>query len=66
MYTDYDTALSTAAARTIGPALPHFELTFAPTKPKKDSLWLSVLLTVITMVGTVAVSAYFNTGEFLL
>ena len=63
MYTDYDTALVAAAALTIDPALDHFELTFAPVPPPKSDLWLSILLTVINLVGTVAVSAYFNTSE---
>jgi len=63
MYTDYDNALTDSAGRTIDAALANFELVFAPVPPPKTEVWKDILLSVITLVGTVAVSTYFNTGK---
>ena len=65
-YASYQTALTQACATTITPALADFEITFAPVPPPPNDEWLSILLTVLDLVGTVAVSAFFNTRRFLV
>jgi curli biogenesis system outer membrane secretion channel CsgG len=65
-YASYQTALTQACATTITPALADFEITFAPVPPPPDNEWLSILLTIVDLVGTVAVSAFFNTRMFLV
>ncbi|ERS96164.1 hypothetical protein HMPREF1624_07700 [Sporothrix schenckii ATCC 58251] len=57
--TFYD-ALVAAAALSFDPSYGEFENTFAPVKPA-DDMWISILLDVANLVGTIAVSSFFNT-----
>ncbi|OIW30765.1 hypothetical protein CONLIGDRAFT_614022 [Coniochaeta ligniaria NRRL 30616] len=61
MYASYQTALYQAAAAYLDPALADFENNFAPVPPPPDNTWLEILLAVVDLVGTVAVSSFFNT-----
>jgi len=65
MYASYVTALYQAAAASLDPALESFETTFAPVPAPYDDTWLQILLSCISLVGTVAVSGYFNSGTAL-
>ncbi|CAK7236302.1 hypothetical protein SEUCBS140593_009574 [Sporothrix eucalyptigena] len=56
--TFYDTISSTTAV-LIDTQLALFEDTFAPVTPPDDD-WLSFLLAAVSLVGTVATSAFFN------
>ncbi|KAH8649335.1 hypothetical protein BX600DRAFT_388677 [Xylariales sp. PMI_506] len=61
MYSSYVTALYQAAAASLDPALKDFETQFAPIPPPPDDTWLEILLACVDLVGTVAVSSFFNT-----
>ncbi|KAK8139989.1 hypothetical protein PG984_000055 [Apiospora sp. TS-2023a] len=61
IYQDFHDALVDAAATTLDPALKDFENSFAPIPPPFDSKWLDILLAAVGLVGTVAVSGFFNT-----
>ncbi|KAK3934563.1 putative glycoside hydrolase [Diplogelasinospora grovesii] len=61
MYKSYSDALYQAAATSLDPALKDFENNFAPLPPPYDDTWLQILLAMVSLVGTVAVSAFFNT-----
>lgn len=65
MYASYQTALTQAAATSLDPALADFENTFAPVPPPPSDVWLEILLSVVDLVGTVAVSSFFNSSMFL-
>lgn len=65
MYSSYITALYQAASASLDPALKDFETQFAPIPPPPDDEWLQILLTCMTLVGTVAVSGFFNTRTYL-
>ncbi|KAH8885958.1 glycoside hydrolase family 18 protein [Thozetella sp. PMI_491] len=60
MYASYQPALTQAAATVLDPALADFENNFAPVPPPPDDTWLEFLLIGVSLVGTVAVSAFFN------
>lgn len=64
MYASYVTALYQAAAASLDPALKDFENQFAPIPPPYDDTWLQILLACTSLVGTVAVSGFFNTSMF--
>lgn len=66
MYASYQTALTQACATSLDPALDDFEVTFAPVPPPPDDTWLSILLDVVTLVGTVAVANFFEQRTFLV
>jgi hypothetical protein len=60
MYKSYSDALYQVAATSLDPALKDFENNFAPIPPPPDDTWLQILLAFTNLVGTVAVSAFFN------
>ena len=64
MYASYQTALTQAAATSLDPALSDFENNFAPVPPPPDNTWLDILLSVVDLVGTVAVAGVFNSSTF--
>lgn len=66
MYATYVTALYQAAATALDPALKDFENQFAPIPKKFDDTWLGILLACVSLVGTVGVSGFFNTGKSLV
>jgi hypothetical protein len=66
MYASYQTALTQAAATSLDPALTDFEINFAPVPPPPDNTWLDILLSVVDLIGTVAVSSFFNSSKFLV
>jgi hypothetical protein len=64
MYASYITTLYQAAAASLDPALKDFETQFAPIPPPPNDEWIGILLSVVSLVGTVAVSAVFNSSMY--
>lgn len=62
MYATFYNGIVQAAALSLDPSLDDFENTFAPVTTSSD--WLQLLLIFVNLFGTVAVSAFFNSGKF--
>ncbi len=63
MYVAYHEALIGAVALVLDPDLKSFEEDFAPVPPPAEPpVWETILLTVLNLVGTIAVSSFFNSG----
>jgi hypothetical protein len=66
MYVAYHEALIDAVALVLDPDLKSFEEDFAPVPPPAQTpVWETILLTVLNLVGTIAVSSFFNSGTSL-
>jgi hypothetical protein len=66
MYVAYHEALVDAVALVLDPDLKSFEQDFAPVPPPaQPPVWETILLTVLNLVGTIAVSSFFNSSMFL-
>lgn len=67
LYVQYQTALVSAAALTIDPSLDSFEQTFAPvTPPPSAPWWLGIVISLVSMVGTMAMGGFFTACTSLL
>ncbi|KAF2168013.1 glycoside hydrolase family 18 protein [Zasmidium cellare ATCC 36951] len=60
IYSDYVTALTSAAATAIDPSLDTFETTFAPVPPPKSDLWLQIIIALATLGASMVAAPFFN------
>lgn len=66
MYVAYHQALVDSVALVLDPDLKSFEEDFAPVPPPpQQPVWETILFTVLNLVGTIAISSFFNGGMFL-
>lgn len=66
MYVAYHEALMEAVAGVLDTQLKSFEEDFAPVPPPAEQpAWEAILLTVLSLAGTIGVSSFCNGGTFL-